>query len=796
MNDLKRAFGSPDAQFHERVRQTLFRIEEKEEAIVKRKLTLSMALALVLCLTVGLVTALAASELLNGSTPDATLFPLSQSVYNTPEPTVYYHSEDGSYFGAYYHVYPDCSGITNPIALSESELLPLGKAACPQCLPEQVYTDGQDVYYHISVSCSLCPDQPDSFTPAEVVDMGLYPCPRCVQRLYVFRYDEGVDRCYHTASDCPALVGGGEGYAPGTLVQAESLNLTVCPRCMLSSQATSAPLLYSEYAPENSTVVYIGADGLRYHYTEFCGAAAGELQKSYEAIALLSGQTACPVCLDAVPLTPSPMPTVSPAPTLTPMPTTDAEAGLCWMSDSSVYYHADASCPGLQDAFRTTAAYAARSGKTACPVCVVRMAVPTQEAQGFYEMPALYAAEDDSYYHPNDKCAGLAGKTLLSAELTALRAAAGELMPCPVCAHSASRTVFFSEEDDCYHTVAACRSMTAQTLVSEADAIAAGRSACPECLYCFVSASDRSVFHMDPRCSSAADLESAFAVDAIAAGSTPCPDCVYWTSPEDALYHDDSVCTSCGAESAAPCRLEYALLTGRMYCVDWSEIQTASRGDVLTGEREVYFVETESGLYHLYPECPGEKRVPSMLLSDALAEGRIACESCLTVYTHSHPGQTSALYESKLTAPQKNPSSQTVTLTIGAEGFQDNLLSTAPISQDKWTCDSLTLHSLLVLRTRGGIYLEAEFSLTDPDIDPESIRMTYYCEGYGSFGWDSASVSQIAYEDGSAGYILQTVIPALTLPESAADAENGGAMSLRAYGKTMDGQSDLMFTFE
>ena len=42
MNDLKRAFGSPDAQFHERVRQTLFRIEEKEEAIVKRKLTLSM----------------------------------------------------------------------------------------------------------------------------------------------------------------------------------------------------------------------------------------------------------------------------------------------------------------------------------------------------------------------------------------------------------------------------------------------------------------------------------------------------------------------------------------------------------------------------------------------------------------------------------------------------------------------------------------------------------------------------------------------------------------------------------
>ena len=31
MKDLKRAFGSPDPDFQDRVRQTLFQIEEKEE---------------------------------------------------------------------------------------------------------------------------------------------------------------------------------------------------------------------------------------------------------------------------------------------------------------------------------------------------------------------------------------------------------------------------------------------------------------------------------------------------------------------------------------------------------------------------------------------------------------------------------------------------------------------------------------------------------------------------------------------------------------------------------------------
>ena len=84
MRNLKRAFGSPDAAFQERVRETLFRIEEKEEKPVKKKLTLSMALAFALCLCIVTMSALAASGKLGETAPDVTQQPLSHSE-GTPE---------------------------------------------------------------------------------------------------------------------------------------------------------------------------------------------------------------------------------------------------------------------------------------------------------------------------------------------------------------------------------------------------------------------------------------------------------------------------------------------------------------------------------------------------------------------------------------------------------------------------------------------------------------------------------------------------------------------------------------
>ena len=87
MRNLKRAFGNPDPEFHERIRQTLFLIEEKEEKPVKKKLTLSMAFTAILCFCF-LTAAVYARSAWSPGTPDATHPPLSQSSIH-PETVVW-----------------------------------------------------------------------------------------------------------------------------------------------------------------------------------------------------------------------------------------------------------------------------------------------------------------------------------------------------------------------------------------------------------------------------------------------------------------------------------------------------------------------------------------------------------------------------------------------------------------------------------------------------------------------------------------------------------------------------------
>ena len=86
MRDMKRAFGSPDDGFTLRVQQTLLAIEEKEEQPVKKKMTLSLAFACILFVTVLAVSAFAASNLLGGR-PDETMPPLAPGATDTPDAT-------------------------------------------------------------------------------------------------------------------------------------------------------------------------------------------------------------------------------------------------------------------------------------------------------------------------------------------------------------------------------------------------------------------------------------------------------------------------------------------------------------------------------------------------------------------------------------------------------------------------------------------------------------------------------------------------------------------------------------
>ena len=139
MRDWKKAFGQPDDGFTLRVQQTLLAIEEKEEEPMKKKMTLSLAFACILFVTVLALSAYAASNILGGR-PDETLSPGENSL---PDPTaaptpIPLDWEEGMVWsapqGRYYHVEETCGGMTNAQFVTLEEARARGQEACPNCM--------------------------------------------------------------------------------------------------------------------------------------------------------------------------------------------------------------------------------------------------------------------------------------------------------------------------------------------------------------------------------------------------------------------------------------------------------------------------------------------------------------------------------------------------------------------------------------------------------------------------------------------------------------------------------------
>ena len=169
MRDWKKAFGQPDDEFTLRVQQTLLAIEEKEEEPVKKKMTLSLAFACILFVTVLAVSAVAASNLLGGQ-PDPTLTPLSQG------------GEDGS--GLTDEPTPIPTAMPTPTPLPAATTVPPELQPTPMPMePMPYWTQPYANYYHVDEHCSGMENaQRVSFETA--VNMGKQPCPICVVALY------------------------------------------------------------------------------------------------------------------------------------------------------------------------------------------------------------------------------------------------------------------------------------------------------------------------------------------------------------------------------------------------------------------------------------------------------------------------------------------------------------------------------------------------------------------------------------------------------------------------------------
>ncbi len=171
-------------------------------------------------------------------------------------------------------------------------------------------------------------------------------------------------------------------------------------------------------------------------------------------------------------------PTASPSPTLhaggaTATPAAGSQDNnpttYVWTTNANPYYHTVENCDGLQNANRMTLETAVSQNKTACPICAggtnnyADNTTPTQ----------FYATTRGTWYHVDPVCQGMTGASIV----TESNAIAAGKTACPVCIG-----YYGTPGGKWYHVVSNCQGMTNAITQTKADWEKAGKTECPVCM--------------------------------------------------------------------------------------------------------------------------------------------------------------------------------------------------------------------------------------------------------------------------------------------------------------------------
>ena len=582
MKDLKRAFGSPDPEFQERVRETLFRIEEKEEAIVKKKMTFSMALALILCVCIVTVSAFAGTTLLTNK-PDVTQSPLSHSENENP------------------------NGTNVPVLSTQTPQPSVTPEPAPAASadPEFVWSAEDDKRYHADQLCTAaekglsrvtlavaenrrqtaCPICYPIITPEPTVLPTLTPMPTAAPTVdgvinlsgEVFWPDNS--NIYHAIQDCSGM-----SY-PGTIIplyEAMESGVQPCPLCaedvsyIVGSYAAVTPepteMPFAQLTPTpmpiealdyegalSSIEVYLSANSDTFHADLDCEDLSSPYVVSYLATALAAADQPCPLCfhtgsaeeliglrLDA---TVTPIPTATPVvlPTTTPIPASEPDAVYSSADDSR--FHRTPVCGEISASLPMALNYALNAGYLPCSVC--------------YGSESVYTVNGgDRYHHPDKACFLLLASSSNSLDVSLTEALLRGKLPCEECVLNRveyeETGYYYSHWDSYYHCDADCAH--ADELLSEQlpenELLLQGKRNCPWCLSwynCYYSAED-AFYHKTSGCERffGAPQEPNAEANLIEMGKLPCPECfpsirsgkTVYLSEESVFYHSAADCAA------------------------------------------------------------------------------------------------------------------------------------------------------------------------------------------------------------------------------------------------------------
>jgi len=340
---------------------------------------------------------------------------------------------------------------------------------------------------------------------------------------------------------------------------------------------------------------------------------------------------------------PSPSPTVEAEASPTPEPSADAQA-TDNVGDNIV--NANPAATNVISATDETAVNptpntegTAVSTATDAPTDTVPTSDPTQANPA--SATFVYSTTDGTYYHSYATCSNMtnAQRVTLSVALTRKQTA------CPYCWAQASGTpkptstplpagmYYYRPDGTYYHLDPNCTGMKNAQLVSEAEAIAAGKISCPTCIGSVYMNDGGQWYHSNSTCQGMKNARKVTITEAKNAGKTECPVCMngtnttgtgtatgdtsFYATDGGKWYHSNSTCQGMtGAYRISAAAAEQAGKTACPVCLSGNS-GTAS-----------YYATSGGTWYHTDRNCQGMTNASRVTLATAIARGQTACPKC------------------------------------------------------------------------------------------------------------------------------------------------------------------------
>ncbi len=258
-----------------------------------------------------------------------------------------------------------------------------------------------------------------------------------------------------------------------------------------------------------------------------------------------------------------------------PQNTASAPTSYVFVDNNGLHYHNLENCGGMTGASKITLDTATSRGKTACPVCVGGGITTNPNGSALPTGTQYYATPGGTWYHVNSSCQGMTGASVV----TEANAIAAGKTACPECIG-----YYGTPGGKYYHSISNCSKMQNAITNTEAEWIKTGKTACTVCI-----TSDKKVgstvskdstqvyatengtyYHTIKDCSGMKDASLISIQSAVSAKKAKCPRCVspsrvtVFGTSGGKYYHTKSNCS--GMKNAISVTAEYAIKNGKEAC--------------------------------------------------------------------------------------------------------------------------------------------------------------------------------------------------------------------------------------